>query len=291
MLTAEAHVPTERAHRYLAQLCWHFSNLGPHESRLETPQPAVVHVHVECSHTHTAQWLSIRPILTRGDPERAPAQGASSGQSRLAAGSRPRWQSSRAVRGPRAAEVELVTGLRSGTGRQDTFPAMADLTEVVTVERVVPAPPEKIFELLADPARHRTFDGSGSVRASRNAPPRLSLGAKFDMAMNLGFPYTMTNEVIEFEEGRRIAWQPRPAARLARSFGGRIWRYELDPVQAGTRVRETWDISQERWLFVRAGGLALGAPGLRFMVKRAAERSRAAMMATLERIEHLVTQP
>jgi uncharacterized protein YndB with AHSA1/START domain len=165
---------------------------------------------------------------------------------------------------------------------------MADRDDVVTVERVIPATPEEIFELLADPRRHRMIDGSGSVRDCKHAPLRLSLGAKFDMAMNLGFPYTMTNEVIEFEEGRRIAWQPRPAARLARSFGGRIWRYELDPVQGGTRVRETWDIAQERWVFVRAGGFAVGAPGFRLMVKP--ERTRAAMAATLERIEHLVTQ-
>jgi uncharacterized protein YndB with AHSA1/START domain len=161
-------------------------------------------------------------------------------------------------------------------------------SDVVTVERVISAPPEKIFDLLADPGCHRLIDGSDSVRDPKNAPPRLSLGAKFDMAMRLGFPYTMTNEVIEFVEGRRIAWQPRPAARLARSFGGRIWRYELDPVQGGTRVRETWDISQERWVFGRAGGLAVGAPGFRFMVKPAA--TRAAMAVTLERIENLVAQ-
>lgn len=163
--------------------------------------------------------------------------------------------------------------------------------DVITVERVIPAPPEKIFELLADPRGHRMIDGSDSVRDPKNAPPRLSLGAKFDMAMRLGFPYTMTNEVIEFEEGRRIAWQPRPAARLARSFGGRIWRYELDPVPGGTRVRETWDISGERWAFAAAGPLAFGAPGFKFMLKRAVQRARASMPATLERLEHLVTQP
>lgn len=166
---------------------------------------------------------------------------------------------------------------------------MADPDDVVTVERVIPAPAEEIFELLAVPRRHRMIDGSESVRDPKTAPPRLSLGAKFDMAMNLGFPYTMTNEVIEFEEGHRIAWQPRPAARLARSFGGRIWRYELDPVQGGTRVRETWDISPERWVCVWAGRLALGAPGFRFMVKP--EVTRAAMAATLERIDRLVRHP
>ena len=167
----------------------------------------------------------------------------------------------------------------------DTVPRMAGPDDIVTVERVISAPANEIFELLADPRCHRMFDGSGSVRDPKRGTERLSLGATFDMAMNLGFRYTMTNEVIEFEEGRRIAWQPRPAARLARSFGGRIWRYELDPVPGGTRVRETWDISAERWLCAWAGRLAFGAPGFRFMVKPAV--TRAAMETTLERIEHL----
>jgi uncharacterized protein YndB with AHSA1/START domain len=166
---------------------------------------------------------------------------------------------------------------------------MPDPDDVVTVERVIPALPEAIFELLADPRRHRLIDGSESVREAKTDLSRLSLGATFEMSMKLGIPYTMTNKVIEFEEGRRIAWQPRPAARLARSLGGRIWRYELEPVQGGTRVRQTWDISQERWLFGKAGGLALGAPGFKFMVKPS--RTHAAMAATLERIEHLLTQP
>ena len=145
------------------------------------------------------------------------------------------------------------------------------------MERVIAAPPEKIFELLADPRRHRTFDGSDSVRDPKNAPERLSLGAKFDMQMKLGIPYTMTNEVVEFEEGRRIAWQPRPKARLARNMGGRIWRYELEPVQGGgTRVRETWDISQEK--------------GMKGLVRKGADHTRKSMQKTLERIEYLVTQ-
>ena len=34
----------------------------------------------------------------------------------------------------------------------------------------------------------------------------------------------------------------------AKLGGGRIWRYELEPVDGGTLVRETWDISQEAGL-------------------------------------------
>jgi len=117
----------------------------------------------------------------------------------------------------------------------------------VTVEKGVPAPPERIFDLLADPRRHREIDGSGTVRDAVDGPQRLSLGVQFGMKMKAGARYTMTNTVVEFEEGRLVAWQPRPSNGLAaKAIGGRIWRYELEPVQGGTLVRETWDSSQER---------------------------------------------
>ena len=117
----------------------------------------------------------------------------------------------------------------------------------VSVERVVPAPPDRIFDLLADPRRHPEIDGSGTVREAVDGPARLHRGARFGMRMQLGGSYSMTNTVTEFEEGRRIAWQPRPTrSLLARVIGGRLWRYELTPVEGGTLVRETWDISSER---------------------------------------------
>ena len=126
---------------------------------------------------------------------------------------------------------------------------MRDLIPAVHVsaERVISAPPERIFDLLADPRRHREIDGSGTVRDAVEGPTRLSPGAVFGMNMKIGGPYQMTNTVVEYEENRRIAWQPRPANAVAgRLIGGRIWRYELEPVAGGTRVRETWDISQEK---------------------------------------------
>jgi uncharacterized protein YndB with AHSA1/START domain len=146
--------------------------------------------------------------------------------------------------------------------------------DVETVERVIPAPPEKIFELLADPRRHRDIDGSGTVREAKGTPERLSLGAKFGMAMKLGIPYSMESTVIEFEDGRRIAWQSRPPGSIGARFGGgRIWRYELDPVDGGTRVRESWDISQEK---------------IKAFVRPARKKTIKAMDATLARIEELV---
>ena len=115
-------------------------------------------------------------------------------------------------------------------------------TKIVSVERFVSAAPGLIFEVLADPRQHSKIDGSGSVKAAQvSAPPRLSLGAKFTMNMNIGVPYKMTNTVVEFEENRRIAWQ---------HFGGHIWRYILEPVDGGTKVVEQFDYNGSKSVLI-----------------------------------------
>ena len=90
--------------------------------------------------------------------------------------------------------------------------------EPVCVERVVPAPPEAVFDLLSRPERHRDFDGSGTVQGARREGRRLGLGDSFGMDMHWRVPYATRNVVTEFEEGRRIAWRtlaPTPLTLLA----------------------------------------------------------------------------
>jgi uncharacterized protein YndB with AHSA1/START domain len=154
---------------------------------------------------------------------------------------------------------------------------MATSDHVVSVERVIPAPAETIFDLLADPARHRDIDGSGTLRDPKSGSERLALGSQFGMSMKMGVPYSMLSEVIEFDENRRIAWQTKPPVSWgAKLGGGRIWRYELEPVDGGTLVRESWDISQEA---------SLSKP----FVSRAGKKTAENMDKTLARIELLVT--
>jgi len=123
---------------------------------------------------------------------------------------------------------------------------MSESTDVVSVERVIAAPATQIFDLLADPARHHDIDSSGSVRDAKKSPERLQKGSTFGMAMHLGIGYSTTNTVVEFEDDQRIAWQTAPGGFQGRFFGGRIWRYELEPADGGTLVRESWDISEEK---------------------------------------------
>jgi hypothetical protein len=134
---------------------------------------------------------------------------------------------------------------------------------VERVSRLVPAAPEAIFDLLADPSKHALIDGSGSViGAATETPERLTLGSKFGMKMKIGMPYRISNEVVEFDEPRLIAW---------RHFGGHIWRYVLEPADGGTIVTEEFD-----WRPAKS------ATALKAM--RAPARNRKAIEATLDRL-------
>ena len=118
---------------------------------------------------------------------------------------------------------------------------MPKRTRKVSASRVVAADRQTIFDLVADPAMHAVIDGSGMVQdVQPNGPERLYLGAKFGMSMKLGLSYKILNTVVEFEEGRRIAW---------RHFHGHRWRYELEDTttedgRPATLVTEAFDWSQ-----------------------------------------------
>ena len=50
------------------------------------------------------------------------------------------------------------------------------------------------------------------------------------------------NHVVEFEEGRRIAWRP---SEPGREPPGHLWRWELEPIEPSrTRVTHTYDWTQ-----------------------------------------------
>jgi uncharacterized protein YndB with AHSA1/START domain len=119
----------------------------------------------------------------------------------------------------------------------------------VSASTVVAAPPATVFAILADPRQHPRIDGSGTVRGTLSGPDRLELGSTFGMSMRIGAPYRIRNRVVEFDEGRLIAW---------RHVGTHRWRYELDPTDdGGTRVTETWDVSHcnapTRWVLGALG--------------------------------------
>jgi uncharacterized protein YndB with AHSA1/START domain len=139
-------------------------------------------------------------------------------------------------------------------------------TRSISVSRLISAPPTRVFDVLADPRQHAFLDGSGSVSSVKDAPERLALGSTFTMHMRMGLGYVTRNRVVEFEENRRIAWH---------HFAKFLWRYELEEVNGGTMVTESFHFDRP-WAFVI---IAMGFP----------ERNRFAMEATLHRLEEFVT--
>jgi uncharacterized protein YndB with AHSA1/START domain len=127
-----------------------------------------------------------------------------------------------------------------------------DYPNTAAARIVINAPASKIFELLANPRAHASFDGSGSIKKSISGPVRLHQGAKFGMAMNIKVPYHITNTVVAFEESKKITW-----CHLMKW----TWSYELhDLGNSTTQVTEIFDAHSipafSRWWLKKTGAVA-----------------------------------
>ena len=79
---------------------------------------------------------------------------------------------------------------------------------IVSAEREVSAPAEEIFKLIADPARQPDWDGNDNLASAEQGQRITGVDQSFTMELTNG--QNRTNYVIEFEEGRLIAWKPAP---------------------------------------------------------------------------------
>ena len=108
---------------------------------------------------------------------------------------------------------------------------------VVTAGREIAAGAQQIFELIADPAQQPRWDGNDNLAQAEPGQRVRAVGDVFTMTNTTG--KVRENHVVEFEEGRRIAWRP---AEPGQSSPGHLWRWELEPIDSGhTRVSHTYD--------------------------------------------------
>jgi len=108
---------------------------------------------------------------------------------------------------------------------------------VVSASREVAAPAGSIFELIADPLQQPRWDGNDNLA---HAPAGQRVRARGDVfTMTTTKQKVKENHVVEFDEGRRIAWEPADAGQEP---SGHVWRWELEPVDVTrTRVTHTYD--------------------------------------------------
>jgi len=115
--------------------------------------------------------------------------------------------------------------------------AHEEVPRVVTADREVGADPETIFELIADPAHQPGWDGNDNLAEAAAGQRVRAVGDVFTMSLTQGSD--RENHVVEFEEGRAIAWIPSEAGAPP---PGHLWRWELEPLgPSRTRVVHTYD--------------------------------------------------
>lgn len=117
------------------------------------------------------------------------------------------------------------------------MPEPTEPARVVSASREIAAPAERIFALIADPAEQPRWDGNDNLGHAAPGQRVHAVGEVFTMTNSRGS--VRENHVVEFVEGRRIAWRP---AEPGQQPPGHLWRWELEPVDGGrTLVTHTYD--------------------------------------------------
>jgi len=94
-----------------------------------------------------------------------------------------------------------------------------------------------IFELIADPAHQSRWDGNDNLREAESGQRVRAVGDTFIMRLSRGS--IRENHVVEFVEGRSIAWMP---AEEGKDPPGHKWRWELEQIgPSSTLVTHTYD--------------------------------------------------
>ncbi|MGJ6979423.1 SRPBCC family protein [Aestuariimicrobium soli] len=117
---------------------------------------------------------------------------------------------------------------------------------VVTASRLVHAPVEIVFELIADPAHQPRWDGNDNLSHADEGQRVHAVGDVFVMHNSSREPgkpgKVKENHVVAFEEGRTIAWAPADAGQEPT---GHVWRWDLEPADDGTLVTHIYDYSKQ----------------------------------------------
>jgi len=115
-----------------------------------------------------------------------------------------------------------------------------EVQRVVAASREIAAGGQQIFELIAEPTEQPRWDGNDNLSHAPAGQRVHAVGDVFTMTTTKG--NVRENHVVEFVEGRLIAWRP---AEPGQEPPGHLWRWELEPIDSSrTLVTHTYDWTQ-----------------------------------------------
>jgi hypothetical protein len=120
-------------------------------------------------------------------------------------------------------------------------------SERIEVDRIIPAEPAAIFDVLRDPQGHVSIDSTGMLMWAEGAPatqPGDTFLVHMDRDALRDFPldlYDVTISFTRFEQDRAIEWT------ILTDFLdpplGHVYGYRLEPAAEGTKVTSYYDWS------------------------------------------------
>jgi uncharacterized protein YndB with AHSA1/START domain len=106
----------------------------------------------------------------------------------------------------------------------------------VEVTREVGAPPDRLWDMVADLPRMPTWSPENERTEWRAGATGPALGARFrGVNRNGSRSWKSVGEITELEPGRRLAFRVR-----AGPFNISEWAYTFEPTPEGCRVTEAW---------------------------------------------------
>jgi uncharacterized protein YndB with AHSA1/START domain len=115
-----------------------------------------------------------------------------------------------------------------------------DVPRIVAASREIAASADRIFALIADPTEQPRWDGNNNLKEAAPGQRVRAIGNVFTMHLSMGS--IRENHVVEFVEGRRIAWRP---AEVGQTPPGHLWAWKLEPQGPSlTLVTHTYDWTQ-----------------------------------------------
>ena len=151
-----------------------------------------------------------------------------------------------------------------------------------TVERYIDAPPEVLYDLVADVTRTPEITPDIVRVEWLDGATGPAVGARFKAINKQGRGPKWSNKpvITTLEPGREIAW-----ARTEPFAGTVEWRYRFEPEGTGTRVIESYEVTKPLTI---VGWFIIGT--LYGMRDRRSDL-RASMLRTLDRLAEMTEAP
>lgn len=143
------------------------------------------------------------------------------------------------------------------------------------------APPEVVYDLVADVTRTPEFSPEVRRCTWLDGATGPAVGARFEVVNKAGRGPAWKNRplVIVADPGREFAF-----SRTEKAAGTLVWRYRFEPVGDGTRVTESYEVTEP---ITRLGWFIIG--GLYGLKDRRADL-RSGMQLTLEQLRRTAEQ-